>query len=536
MKFIFAVLLVGIASCSFKKSQLENQTLKGHEELYSEPSEPKLQGLDEFEKRIVIASTNDIHGNYKSDSYKFKDDHNKGELEISIGQENVIKSYFSILREQFKNIVLVDSGDIFSDADKMSATENFYERSKYDAVTVGLRDFNLKVPAKLGSNTKLFQDFAKSSSVPLLLSNLYELKTARTVEWEGSKPYIIKDFDGVKVGIIGLIPDDIVAQTPVHNRVGLFVENMLQSTLRHARLLRSLGADMIVVLTHQGIDCSTEISEKTGLPLSKVNFEPQKNDMCNLKSPLGEYLERLPHNLVDVVIGGRNHQKIANYVNGTLVMGNFPDGKSFSYSEFVINTKTKKIVTEKTVVHQPVMFCQEFFKETTDCYYEDKTVDHKARVPAKFLGKSVEAEKIAQTKSNKVTYSHSLKEISKKLVIHKADLSYVPETSGETQLFIMNIKGKDLVRILDEEYNHGRKENWLPSPFLMKDHELTVSISGEDLDVNKTYRILTDLESVQKHRTLVKQVASYNSEAVMNSSWSAPEEDAVSVQLAAEIR
>jgi hypothetical protein len=536
MKLIFAVLLVIVASCSFKKSQLENQTLKGHEELYSEPEEPKLQGLDEFEKRIIIASTNDVHGNYKSDSYKFKDSHNKGELEINIGQKDVINNYFSILREQFKNIVLVDSGDIFSEADKMSSVREFYEQAKYDAVTVGLRDFNLKVPSKLGSNTKLFQDFAKSSSVPLLLSNLYELKTARTVEWEGSKPYIIKDFDGVKVGIIGLIPDDIVAQTPVHNRVGLFVENMLQSTLRHARLLRSLGADMIVVLTHQGLDCSTELSEKTGLPPSKVNFEPMKSDVCNLKSPLGIYLERLPHNLVDVVIGGRTHQKMANYVNGTLVMSGYSDAKSFSYAEFVINSKTKKIVPEKTVVHQPVMFCQQFFKETNDCFFEDKTVDHKGRIPAKFLGKPIGQQLTAGIQNKKVTYSHNLKEISKRLVHYKADLSYVPETSGETQLFIMNIKGKDLVRVLEEEYNHDRKDNWQPSPFLMKDDELTVSIAGLDLDVNRTYRVLTDLESIQKHKVLIKQVASYDSEAIMSSSWSSGEEDTVSVQLAAEMR
>ncbi len=532
MKILLSLLVI-LSACSFKKSQLENQTLKGHEELYSEPEEQKLQGLDEFEKRIVIASTNDLHGNLKPSPYQFKDDHNKTELEISIGGEKVINSYFNILRDHFKNVVLVDSGDIFSDADKISSVEHFYEKANYDAVTVGLRDFNLKVPSKLGSNTKLFQDYAKSSSVPLLLSNLYELKTARTVEWEGSKPYIIKEFDGVKIGIIGLIPDDIVAQTPVHNRVGLFVENMLQSTLRHARLLRSLGADMIVVLTHQGIDCSSELSEKTGLPASKVNFEPQKSDVCNLKSGLGVYLERLPHNLVDVVIGGRNHQKMANYVNGTLVMGGFADGKSFNYSEFVINTKTKKLVPEKTVVHQPVMFCHEFFKESGDCFYEDKTVDHKARIPAKFLGKQIETEKLAQAQSIKPNYTHSLKEISKRLIQHKSDLSYAPETSGETQLFVMNIKGKDLVRVLEEEYNHGRKDHWQPSPFLMKEGELTVSIAGLDLDVNKTYRVLTDLESVQKHKSLVKQVVSYDSEAIMSSSWAAPEEDSVSVQLAA---
>jgi hypothetical protein len=531
MNYIFVIVLIALASCSFKKGQLENQILKGHSELYSEPEAPKINDLGEFEKRIIIASTNDIHGNYNPDSYKFRDDHNKNELQISIGYRNVMRNYFNILREQYGNVILVDGGDIFGDSDKISETTEFYEENKYDAVTVGLRDFNLRVPAKI-NNTKLFQDFAKKSSVPLLLSNLYELKTARTVEWTGSRPYLMKEIDGMKVGIIGLVPDDIVKQTPVHNRVGLFVENMLQSTLKHARLLRSLGADIIVVLTHQGIDCSTEIAEKTGLPLSKVNFEPQKKENCNLKGDLGEYLERLPHNLVDVVIGGRNHQKIANFVNGILVMGSFPDGKSFNYAELVINSKTNKIVSDRTIVHQPVMFCHEFFKETNDCYFEDKTINHKNRVPAKFLGKQIEVPKIAHTENKKFFLDNSSL-ISKKLILHKADLSYLAETSGDTQLLIINVIGKDLVRILDEDYNQGRAMNWQPSPFLVKDHQLSVLISGLELDLNKTYRILTDLESIQMHKILIKQVSSFDSEALMSSSWSANEEDTVSIQLTA---
>lgn len=535
MKLFFAVVLVALASCSFQKSQIENQTLKGHEELYSEPSEPRMKGLDEFEKRIVIASTNDIHGNYNPETYEISDKQNKKQT-IQIGGQDVMESYYKILRETYKNIVLVDAGDIFSDAEHISATEKFYENLNYDAVTVGLRDFNLKVPSKLGSNTKLFQDFSKSSKVPLLLSNLYELKTARTVEWEGTKPYIIKDFDGVKVGIIGLIPDDIVAQTPVNNRVGLFVENMLQSTLRHARLLRSLGADLIVVLTHQGIDCATEIAEKNKLPLSKVNFEPNKSDVCQMKNVLGEYLERLPHQLVDVVVGGRNHLKMANFVNDTLVLGGFDEGKGFNYAEFVINTKTKKIEPSKTVVHQPVMFCHEFFKETNDCYYEDSSVDHKLRIPAKFLGKQIDISKSTASTENKTNYSHSLKEIQKKLSFHKADLSYAPETSGKTQLVVMTITGRDLVKILEKEYNSGHKDRWLPSPYLLKNEELTISISGLDLELQKEYRILTDLESAQKHKQLVKRVNRYESEAIMTASWSSETEDSVSVQLAAEVR
>jgi hypothetical protein len=105
-------------------------------------------------------------------------------------------------------------------------------------------------------------------------------------------------------------------------------------------------------------------------------------------------LKRLPPQLVDVVVGGRGEDKIANFVNGVLVLGGFSKGNSLNFSEFVINTKTRKLNLEKTVVHQPVMFCHEFFKETNDCFTEDKTVNHKDRIKAQFLGTEINSEEI----------------------------------------------------------------------------------------------------------------------------------------------
>lgn len=529
MKYLLCFTLILAASCSYKKS---NQTLKGHEELYSRPETPKLTELSPDEKRIVIASTNDIHGNYSPSKHTFKDDHNKDEQAVVIGGESVMSTYFQILRNVYKNVVLVDSGDIFSSASAWKDVEAFYRKNNYDAVTVGLRDFNLRVSENTGTNTGLFQQFAKSSKAPLLLSNLYELKTARVVEWEGTKSHFIKEVDGVKVGMVGLIPDDIVSQTPVNNRVGFYVENMLQSTLRHARLLRSLGADMIVVLTHQGIDCNTELANAQKLPAAKVNFEPKLENICDLKNALGEYLERLPPNLVDVVIAGRNHVKTANIINGMVVMSGFPDGRSFNYSEFVINTKTKKLNKEKTVVHQPVYFCNEFFKETSDCYFEDSSVDHKRRIPATFLGQKILPDQAAALDLKNTRIADTAKSIA----AFNADLSYAPESSGDSQLFILKLTGRELVKVLEEDFNRGRKNYWQPSPFLMKGNELFVSVGGNDVDLNRTYRILTDLESVQSHSYFIRKVTSFESEALMNYSWNSLEEDAVSSKLAAQAR
>ncbi len=345
----------------------------------------------------------------------------------------------------------------------------------------------------------------------------------------------------MKVGIIGLVPDDLVEQTPVDSRIGLYVESMLQSTLRHARLLRSIGADLIVVLTHQGLNCGENIAQELKLPLSKVNFEPTKSGACDLSSKLGEYLNRLPPNLVDVVIGGRNHQKTANYVNGTLVLSSFEKGMSFSYAEFFFNQQTKKINRDMTIVHQPVLFCREFFKETNDCYYEDPSIDHKVRSEATFLGLPVKPDTNLEKKFGSFLKNSTTqlkltpKEIQNILDAHQADLSFLHQSSGDAQLVLLSLSGKELIELLEQEFNEGGKINWNPSPFLMKGQELVLSLRGNPIEMSESYRLLAALDDIQKHPTLRRFIGRIGNQSLMNVSWNEPviEKDDVSTAMAA---
>lgn len=528
MKLILGFLLL-LGSCSFKK---DNQKLSGHEELYSRPDEPSLTSLGEFERRLVIASTNDIQGNYLPKTDTFEDKHNKNQQQITIGGIDTMKQYFAALRNTYKNVVLVDSGDIFSLAASYKVTSQFYEELDYDAVTVGLRDFNLKVPTTIGNSTNLFKKFAEETKVPLVLSNLYELKTARGVEWKGTQSHLLKDVGGVKVGMIGLIPDDVIPQTPVQNRVGLFVENMLQSTLRHARLLKSLGADVIVVITHQGLDCQSKLLEETKLPAGKINFDPKKENVCDLNSGLGQYLERLPPNLVDVVVGGRSEMKMANQVNGIILLSGFAEGKAFNMAELIVDTKSKKVLKEKSIIHQPVYFCQEFFKETSDCFLEDTTIDHSKRIPAKFLGKQIVPMKSSPSVKNQTKIEW---EVIPTLQKYESDIAFASESSGDTQLMIVKLKGKELRNILEADYNNHGAKSWKPSPFTISNDELSITLNGLDISESEDYEILSDLESLQQHPLLSSKISNPDSKSLVNVSWNS-EEDTIAVQMSAIAR
>lgn len=540
MKFIFLLTILMVTSCSYKKSQLENQTQNGHTELYSQPEVPKKLENDQF-KRVVIATTNDVHGHYEPNLISLNDKFN-GDQSIQIGGVDFISSYFKVLREQYGQILLLDSGDIFSDkVSEADFVSDFYSIMGYDAMTVGLKDFNLKLPAKYHSSSEFFKDFSAKSKTPVILSNLYELKTARVVEWPGTLPYLMREVNGVKVGIIGLIPDDIVDQTPIDNRIGMYVESMLQSTLRHSRLLRSLGAEIIVVMTHQGLNCGEEMANSLKLPLSKVNFEPERSNACDLTSKMGEYLKRLPPNLVDVVIGGRTQQKMANFVNTTLVMGNYEDGKSFSYTELFVDAKTKKIAKDKTVVHQPVMFCREFFKETNDCFTEDASVNHKARIPAKFLGQEISADKSLEQKfhyylKTKVNTTSAKKpSIQPIMDFYEAQITFQSNGSLNAKLILLTLKGSELSTILEDDYNQGQALKWQPSPFKREENNLTLSIQGSPIELNESYKVLVSIADLQNHHELKKFISRAENKSLNSVSWNEPgmQNDKVSTAMSA---
>lgn len=521
MRITLFLLLVILSSCSFKKNPLENQTQSGHTELYSEPDDPKNEKEDSY--RLVIAATNDMHGHYQAHQITFKDKFQNVDQTIQVGGVDFISSYFKVLRKHYGQVLLLDSGDIFSrNAHEMNFVSDFYSLLDYDAVTLGLKDFNLKLPSKHPSSTDFIQAFAVKSKTPLIFSNLYELKTARVVEWAGTLPYLIREVDGVKVGILGLIPDDIVEKTPVDNRIGLYVENMLQSTLRHSRLLRSLGAEIIVVLTHQNLTCGEELAQSLKLPISKVNFDPEKKGVCDLSSRMGEYLTRLPPGLVDIVITGRTNQKTVNVINSTLVMNGFSDGVGFSYAELFVNKKTKKLQKNKTVIHQPVMFCQEFFKETNDCYTEDSSVDHKVRIPAAFLGEDIQSDsKLLQKfhyylKDKPTTSSNQTRNVQAILDLHGGDISYTHSGAGNSKLVLINLKGSDILTILESDYNQGWEASWRPSPFSLERNSLNLSIHGSGIESQKEYKVLADLEEAQQHPNLKKFISKAGNKSLNN--------------------
>ena len=183
-----------------------------------------------------------------------------------------------------------------------------------------------------------------------------------------------------------------------------------------------------------------------------------------------------------------------------------------------------KLLPEKTVIHQPVMVCREFFKETNDCYTEDPTIDHKERVPARFLGVQVDGNDEVKKKFSRFFDDSSIGFGSQTDLLKRyaADIMFNPGTSGSTHFVVLEISGRDLSHWLEKNFNEEESYLWTPSPFFVDGELLELTVAGKALSYQQSYKVLTDMESLQKRVELRKYITSDKLVSVTEDSWKGP--------------
>ena len=390
MKLLLLVLLV--AGCSLGKKN--NETSDGHHHLYSAPEKDDVAKLKTTERRLILISTNDLKGQLEAQQEDAQDKHSPEKTLISVGGAEIMARYMEILRAQYPSqVLLVDagnalSGTLVSRSSGARALIEMFGRLNYDAIGLSPQDLaagpSMKAPL---SPTGWMPNLFKNQTV--LLSNLLDLKTAKPVEWGKSTPQLLKEVNDVKVGFIGLLPDDLPAKLDASVLNGLYVEPAMQAFLKQARSLRLKGADVIVLVMHGGMKCGVTRAQEKDLPLSKVNFDPRDPTVCDNDGALAKFVAELPAGSVDAVITGGGPGKVANFVNGVPVMQAFGQGTAFARVDLVWDVEKKALNLDKTLVHQPVRLCHRFFKESEDCFTEDPSIDHRQLVPARYLEKSI---------------------------------------------------------------------------------------------------------------------------------------------------
>jgi len=157
-------------------------------------------------------------------------------------------SYIKKVREEVKNLLVLDGGDALiisyfgqpSEREKARRRAEFvlrlYETLGYHALNIGDTD--------LGLGIEYLRNLQKNSKIPFLSANLKEKKTKKPV----FKPYLIKEIEGIKIGILGLITTEISPNIQKELK-DYFIENPMKAATETINRFMT-SCDHIVALAH----------------------------------------------------------------------------------------------------------------------------------------------------------------------------------------------------------------------------------------------------------------------------------------------
>jgi 2',3'-cyclic-nucleotide 2'-phosphodiesterase (5'-nucleotidase family) len=232
-------------------------------------------------KTITIFHTNDIHSRVESSK------ENIGYAEMA----TLVKAY----KKDHPNTLLLDIGDTFhgqtiANLVRGASIVDIMNAVGYDAMVPGNHDFNYGY-ARLVELTKLTQ-------FPVVSANVKQANGTRLL-----KPYVIKETDGVKLGIFGLTTPETAYKTHPKNVEGITFADPTEEAKAIVAELKG-KVDAIIAITHIGVDgSSVDTSIKLAKAVPEINVildghshtAMEKGTMENgvLIAQTGEYLKNV---------------------------------------------------------------------------------------------------------------------------------------------------------------------------------------------------------------------------------------------------
>ena len=228
------------------------------------PAAMAVEGDDTVE--ILLMDTSDIHGQLYATDYT-ADVSASGTYRQGLTR---IASYVKEMRAQYENVFLADTGDTiqgtpltyyfaFEEDTMEDPTVKALRTMGYDMWVLGNHEFNY------GMNILTEQvDYAISEAtetetpVTMSMANYLAAETnsdeARDwATWRGFEPYIIKEYEGVKVAIMGIGNHGVPMWDVPENWEGIYFADPIETYDHYEEELKA-KADLIVLMSHSGVD------------------------------------------------------------------------------------------------------------------------------------------------------------------------------------------------------------------------------------------------------------------------------------------
>jgi 2',3'-cyclic-nucleotide 2'-phosphodiesterase / 3'-nucleotidase len=219
-------------------------------------------------------------------------------------------------RAKDPNLLLLDSGDTiqgtplgyyYARIDQqvvhpMAATMNALN---YDAAAIGNHEFNY------GLDT--LNRWKGELNFPLLSANI-----RRSDGSEAFQPYLIKEVNGVKIGILGLTTPAIPNWEKPENIAGLRFDNPINIAKQYVPQMRDAGADVIVISQHIGWDKTPSNTRDPQAWLTDPSSWQPSGSLPDENLTL-ELAQQVPG--IDVILAGHSHLDVPKaMVNNVLIV------------------------------------------------------------------------------------------------------------------------------------------------------------------------------------------------------------------------
>lgn len=335
-------------------------------------------------KRIVIATTQKFQGNISSEKVFMGKKTPYENLELNIGGVGHMAAYINVLRQFYESQpILIETGPIFNSKDsakKKSQILKLYDYLEYDAVLFGPNEFLFLNSQNYSANEDLKKFFVSSS--------LLDLDEGKIIDNEYSAPFKIVERQGVKIGLVGLTTYRALPSAQELDQYRILIKDSVAALLKAHFQLKSKKVDIVVALTDIQGNCQVK----------------DKHLDCPKDDPFKIFLDRLPPNIVDVVIGNGMHPISSQYKN-IAVLQHPGKSKFLSHAELFYDLEEKKLLKNQTIFLGPIKTCHQFLALTQDCHplaADNKLTKTKLPnnepniIKAKFLGKTIDADESAQ--------------------------------------------------------------------------------------------------------------------------------------------
>lgn len=309
---------------------------------------------------LKLIALNDFHGRIEAPAGKV----NHGGHSVDAGGIAYMKAYVDQFRENAEHSIVVAAGDLVGATPLISSM--FHDEPAIEA----LNELGLEISA-VGNH-----EFDSGWQELMRLQNggchttgchhdepyqgaTFQYLAANVVTSEGDTvlPALqIKDYDGIRVGFIGIVLDETSEMVLPSGIEGLDFRDEIEVINERAAELQADGVEAIVVLIHEG-----------GQPTSS---QQTLNDCGDLRGPVVDIVEK-SSSAVDVFITGHTHQTYICTIDDKLVTSAYSFGRVLTEIDLTLDPQTGD-VTEKSaqnhIIYNDVLEPDPALSELVDHY------------------------------------------------------------------------------------------------------------------------------------------------------------------------